>query len=281
MHTLLLTVSGLLLVLNTLIVFSLMLPCMVLKTLAPTRAWAQRALMALAGAWNAVNDAWLRRINRHADVRIDLPPGLNRQGWYLVLSNHQSWVDILMLQRAFNGRIPFLKFFLKQELIWVPFAGQAWWALDYPFLRRKGAASAMQDVQAGREACAKFRAVPTSVMSFVEGTRLTPSKHAGSPYRHLLRPKAGAVMATLDVLGPQLDAVLDVTIAYPRGVPSFIDLLAGRLGAMHMRIQPRQPPALDSDAQRQRAQVQAWLNTLWQEKDATLEAMLRAGKPPG
>ncbi len=65
---------------------------------------------------------------------------LHQRGWYLVSSNHQSWVDILVLQRIFHGRIPFLKFFLKQELIWVPVIGLAWWALDFPFMKRgKGA----------------------------------------------------------------------------------------------------------------------------------------------
>jgi 1-acyl-sn-glycerol-3-phosphate acyltransferase len=41
-----------------------------------------------------------------------------------------------VLQRIFHGRIPFLKFFLKQELIWVPVIGLAWWALDFPFMKR-------------------------------------------------------------------------------------------------------------------------------------------------
>ncbi len=66
--------------------------------------------------------------------------GLSTREWYLVVSNHQSWVDILVLQAVFNRRIPFLKFFLKQQLIWVPFLGLAWWALDFPFMRRHSAA---------------------------------------------------------------------------------------------------------------------------------------------
>ena len=36
--------------------------------------------------------------------------GLSPKDWYLVISNHQSWVDILVLQRIFNRKIPFLKF---------------------------------------------------------------------------------------------------------------------------------------------------------------------------
>ena len=51
--------------------------------------------------------------------------GLARQEWYLMTSNHQSWADILVLQKVTNRRVPSLKFFLKQELIWVPLLGLA------------------------------------------------------------------------------------------------------------------------------------------------------------
>lgn len=45
--------------------------------------------------------------------------------WYLVVANHQSWVDILVMQRVLHKKIPFLNFFLKKELIYVPFLGLA------------------------------------------------------------------------------------------------------------------------------------------------------------
>jgi 1-acyl-sn-glycerol-3-phosphate acyltransferase len=32
---------------------------------------------------------------------------LEKSEWYLVLANHQSWTDILVLQRVFNRKIPF------------------------------------------------------------------------------------------------------------------------------------------------------------------------------
>ena len=55
---------------------------------------------------------------------------------YLVLSNHQSWVDIPVLQRVLNRRVPFQRFFLKDSLFWVPVLGLVWWALDFPFMKR-------------------------------------------------------------------------------------------------------------------------------------------------
>ena len=86
--------------------------------------------------WIGVNSAMIRLFTRGHDWRIDGVEHLRRDGRYLVLANHQSWVDIVVLQDVFNRRIPFLKFFLKQQLIWVPVLGLAWWALDFPFMRR-------------------------------------------------------------------------------------------------------------------------------------------------
>ena len=81
--------------------------------------------------------------NRRADLRLhptqwDIRGGdeLRRDTSYLVISDHRSWVDIPALIQTLNRRTPFFKFFLKKELIWVPFLGLAWWALDYPFMKR-------------------------------------------------------------------------------------------------------------------------------------------------
>ena len=193
-------------------------------------------------------------------------------------------VDIVVLQRIFNRRIPMLKFFTKKELIYVPVIGFAWWALDFPFMQRKGGASARADMEAGRQACAKFRLVPTSVMSFVEGTRLTPAKHAkqNSPYRHLLKPKVGGIGMALETLGDAFTGFLDVTIVYPQGTPTFWDLLSGRLDAVIVRVQqcPIPPEVLGSDpvadkAYRQR--IGQWVDGQWTDKDQLIDQLL----PPG
>ena len=273
------TVAALALLGYTLLLFALLAPLVLLKLLArplPPIASLDRAVMAIADTWNRLNLNGLQRINR-TRWQVRMPDGLQRQAWYLVIANHQSWVDILVLQRCLQGRAPFLKFFIKRELIWVPLVGLAWWALDFPFLRRRGGASGRQDLAATRAACARFRALPTSVMSFVEGTRLTPAKHAdqASPYRHLLRPKAGGVMMALDVLGDRLDAVLDVTIVYPGQVPSFIDVLCGRLPEVRVHVERRPVPMADGDAPLNAGAVQAWLAELWQLKDERFEQLAR------
>jgi 1-acyl-sn-glycerol-3-phosphate acyltransferase len=163
------------LALNTVIGVATMMPFALAKLVLPftaVRHVTDRVLNAIATAWISVNNEWIGWVG---DTRWDVQglAGLDASGWYLVSSNHQSWVDILVLQRIFNRRIPMLKFFLKKELIWVPVIGLAWWALDFPFMQRRGGASSAQDLERARRACEKFRVVPTSVFNFPEGTRFT------------------------------------------------------------------------------------------------------------
>ena len=276
--------ATLILVINTLVLCSSMIPFALAKLILPVTAVrhvCDRALMGIAALWMDINTFWLDTVN---PVRWDVTgiEGLDPQGWFLVASNHQTWVDILVLQRVFNRRIPMLKFFTKKELIYVPVIGLAWWALDFPFMQRKGGASARQDLEAARKACEKFRLMPTSVMSFVEGTRFTPAKHAQqkSPYQHLLKPKVGGIGMALETLGDAFTALLDVTIVYPqaRPAPTLIDLMCGRVRAITVQVHVRPIGAEVLPAQGEsapRAPVQAWINGLWQDKDAEITQVLQ------
>lgn len=271
------TTAVLLLTAYTLALFTLLAPLILLKLLTrplPPIKPLDAAVVALADTWNRLNAAGLQWASS-TRWQVHRPPDLSQHAWYLVVCNHQSWVDILVLQRCLQGRAPFLKFFIKRELIWVPLVGLVWWALDFPFLRRRGGASGARDLATARAACARFRALPTSVMSFVEGTRFTPAKHEaqGSPYRHLLKPKAGGMMTALDVLGDRLDAVLDVTIFYPGRVPSFVDVLCGRVPEVRVHIDRQPVPATGDGQPLAVTGVQAWLAELWQAKDARFKQL--------
>jgi 1-acyl-sn-glycerol-3-phosphate acyltransferase len=279
------TLTGLTLGLNTIVVAVSLVPPALLKLLvplAPVRRAADHALAALASAWVAGNNAWIAAVQPAAAWDVQGVESLSPRGWYLVTSNHQSWVDILVLQRVFHGHIPFLKFFLKRELIWVPVIGLAWWALDFPFMRRgKSRAELHKDLEATRRACEKFKAIPTSVMNFVEGTRATPAKRAEakSPYKHLLKPKIGGLTVALATMGEQFQALLDVTLVYPHGTPTFWQLLSGRLAAVIVRVQPREIPpdvlgmAPAGDRARQ-VRIGRWVERLWQEKDRQIDELL-------
>ena len=180
----------------------------------------------------------------HTRFVVDEQAALHRDGHYLVLANHQSWVDIPVLQKCFNRRIPLLRFFLKSQLFWVPLMGLAWWALDFPFMKRytreqveRRPELAGRDIASTRRACEKFRSIPVAVMNFIEGTRFTPAKHAAqqSPYRHLLKPKSGGVAFVIDAMGDGLQAILDVTIVYPGGRPTLLDLFGDKVAEVHAR----------------------------------------------
>jgi 1-acyl-sn-glycerol-3-phosphate acyltransferase len=262
-----------------------------LKALIPIDVWRRacsRIVNGSATRWIGMNNLNQQLTSRtHWDVR-----GLSNlasQGWYMVVANHQSWVDILVLQRVFHGRIPFLKFFLKKELFWFPVMGLAWWALDFPFMKRysKGYLKRHphlvgRDLEVTRKACEKFKTIPVSIMNFVEGTRFTNAKHTKqrSPYTHLLRSKAGGMAFAISAMGRRLDQLLDVTIVYPNGEQSFWAFLCGRIPEIQVRVRrlPIGPELrgdyfLDRDYRRR---FQNWLNDLWTQKDAQIEALLRS-----
>lgn len=279
-----------LLVLNTLFWCALLFLFALVKLLIPVdalRPALDRILNAIATSWIACNSGWMRATQR---TRWDVQgvDALGYRGWYLVNSNHQSWVDIFVLQHLLNRRIPLLKFFLKRQLLFVPVMGLAWWALDFPFMRRHSGAylkahpeKRFDDLETARRACEKFARVPTSVMNFAEGTRFTPAKHAEqkSPYAHLLKPKTGALGLALGVLGAKFDSLLDVTIVYPAGAPSFWEFLCGRVPTIVVRVRQVPIPAefaggdYAADTAHRKA-LQRWLQRIWREKDETIARLL-------
>lgn len=277
-----------LLVLNTLL-WSSLLFCLALLKLAlrSKSARLDAALNRVATRWVCGNALWMRLTQRTV-WDVEGFSALRADAWYLVSCNHQSWVDIMVLQRVLNGRIPLLKFFLKRQLIYVPVMGLAWWALDFPFMRRHTKAALRrrpqlrsQDEESARRACERFSRVPTSVMNFVEGTRFTNAKHRtqASPYRHLLKPRAGALASTLNVMGPHLTAMLDVTIAYPNGIPTFWSFLCGQVTKVVVRCRELPLPQAMCVGDYQgdpafRASFARWLSALWEEKDRQLELLL-------
>ncbi|HEY6941689.1 acyltransferase [Dokdonella sp.] len=255
--------------------------------LPPVRRTCNRWLAGIAESWIAFNSRMID-LCTHTRFVVSEQATLRHDGHYLVLANHQSWVDIPVLQKVFNRRIPLLRFFLKSQLFWVPLLGLAWWALDFPFMKRytreqlaRRPDLAGRDIEATRRACGKFRSIPVAIMNFVEGTRLTPAKHAvqASPYRHLLKPKSGGVAFVIDAMGEGLHAILDVTIAYPGGRPTMLDLFGGRIRDVRIDVRERPIPRefIGGDYQNDaafRERFQAWMNALWRGKDATLSGML-------
>jgi len=283
-------IASLLLALDALFWVPILLLFSCVKLLIPIKAvrlLIDPLLLHIAEAWIAGNSGWMR-LTQRTSWDVQGIEGLSYRSWYLVNCNHQSWVDILVLQHLFNRRIPLLKFFLKQQLIWVPVMGLAWWALEFPFMRRHSEAFLKKhpemrgkDQATTRKACEKFAMIPTSVMNFLEGTRFTPAKHQRqqSPYKHLLKPKVGGMALALNAMGDKFQAILDVTIVYPDGAPAFWQFLTGKLKRVIVRVRPLPIPQhlVQGDYAGDpavREAYQQWAQQMWADKDAQIDALI-------
>lgn len=241
---------------------------------ATVQLWVagNRAIFALLGLVR-VRARWVN----DADLSLDR--------WYLVVSNHQSWADILILQNTLRGRIPMLKFFTKRELVWVPLAGVAMVLLGFPYVRRLSPAQleanpALEgaDRQATLDACRGFLDHPVTVLSFLEGSRFTPTKQAAQDgrFRHLLNPKLGGVSYVVDTLKSRIHKVLDITLIYRDDVPTFWELLQGRCREVEVVIEARDLPddiTAAADAAETRERLRPWVESLWQAKDRRLSRL--------
>lgn len=281
----------LLLVVNTLFWVVPVYVTVLLKLLTPAGTHLRDRVSALV-AWFAqrwaMANTWFgdHLLSIHWDVR--LPVELSPRGQYLICANHQSWNDIYVLMRAFGRRTPFFKFFLKQQLIWVPVLGLAWWGLDYPFMKRytrqqieKNPSLKGRDLETTRKACEKYARLPVAILNFLEGTRYTRAKHdqQGSPYRHLLKPRAGGLAFALGAMGDKLSSLLDVTIVYPEGARSLWEFLAGQVRHVIVDVRSLKIPTefisgdYEGDAVL-RKRVQDWVAQLWDEKDRRIDQLL-------
>ncbi len=283
------SLSFLLYLINTVVLCSILLSVALVKLLVPIQAFKKYydiILVAIAMTWIRIN-AFNTDLFNKIDWRFNGAEGLEKNEWYILLCNHQSWVDILVLQKMFMDKVPMLKFFLKKELIWVPILGLAWWALDFPFMRRysseflrKNPHLKGKDLESTKKACERFKTIPVCIVNFVEGTRFKPAKHKrqNSPYKHLLKPKAGGVAFVLSAMGDCMHKIIDVTIVYPDGADTFWGFISGRVKKIivDVKVLP-----ITSDIKGDyfndpefRDRFCDWINTIWREKDNKISSLL-------
>jgi 1-acyl-sn-glycerol-3-phosphate acyltransferase len=247
-----------------------------LKSIVPARRFQDLLSWLMAWIWTLAvwcDDPILFRI---IGIRLEVE-GLAKkypEKFYLIIANHQSWNDILILQHLFNRKAPVLKFLVKRELIYLPIVGLICWAYDYPFLMRRS----IKDFKSPRgrspwdsrrleKALEKFSRYPASVVNMAEGTRFTQEKARihNSPYKHLLKPRAGGLATILGLLGNRISAILDVTIVYDCPNPSFWSFLCGKCSKVIVRVKEHAPKEIsrvsDFDA------LAEWLNGVWEKKD--------------
>ena len=278
-------VTGFGMVVNALVLPTILMLTALLRALPirPVQVFSQHLAVAIAQTWIAINSTLFRWF-LPTQITGNVPDSVQANRSYLVVSNHQSWVDIVVLQAMFNRKAPFFRFFLKQELIWVPIMGLAWWVLDFPFMKRltkeqiaKNPELKNRDKEEAIRRMQKFQNIPVGIMLFLEGTRFTQAKHdkQQSPFEHLLKPRAAGAAYALSVLSDKLDQVIDATISYPHGVPTFVEFLMGKCPEIHVDVQVREIPLALRQGNYEtdkafRVEFQNWVNGMWQEKDAQL-----------
>lgn len=271
---------------------TLFLPVAVLK-LWPHPGWRRhctRILQRLGEGWLGDVNTIVRRLP--IEWELDTPQNLRRDGSYAIIANHRSWADIPILLQAMDRRIPFPVFFVKKELLWLPFIGLAMWALDFPFVERyprevveRRPELRGRDLETARRAFEKYREIPFTLVIFPEGTRFTREKRQRQEafFHHLLQPRPGGLSMALNVLGHRLEALLDVTIVYPPGHSGFWPFLCGRVSRVGVRVRPLVAPAelIRGDFQHDaafRARFVAWMEEVWREKDGFIDDFRRGAR---
>ena len=272
-------------IINTAFHGSLVSLCAPIKLVIPINAWRQlwgRISYWIAGGFIITNN-FLLSIFFQIEWDIEGMEDLSPDGTYLVISNHLSLLDIPVAQGMFFRQIPFLRFFIKQELVWVPFLGQALWALEYPTMKRYSKETLIKfpgmrgkDLETAKLSCENLRGRPVTILNYPEGTRFTPAKHAKtkSSFKHLLKPRAGGIHAVLTSLGEEMTAILNVTLVYPNhSSPNFMDFIQGRVSRIVVRIEILKlgegtVPALNTIRTKGGSlAVRKYLIELWKAKD--------------
>lgn len=243
----------------------------------------------ITNSWLGINNWLIDHIlpDTQWDITIDDDLDLNMQGRYLMTCNHQSWVDTTVNQYFGLTRMPLTRFFTKWELIFIPFVGQAFKILGFPMMKRHSKAQIaknpelkFRDMEEARKSCEQLLSQPFTLLNYLEGTRFTPEKHQqqNSPYTHLLKPKAGGLALALDILGDNIDALMDMTIVYPNGAPGYGEFWLGDVPRIAVNMRKINIPDwvfggnYEDDAE-YRERFQAWVDELWAEKDQLITAM--------
>ncbi|WP_114701579.1 acyltransferase [Psychrobacter proteolyticus] len=253
---------------------------------------ADKAVIKIATHWISSNSALIDNMLPRKDWRINLPDDIHINGKYLLVSNHQSWVDTSIVQYIGEKRLPLTRFFTKFELIYIPIVGQAFYFLDFPMMRRhskeaiaKNPALKGKDIEEAKRACALLKDKPFILLNYLEGTRFTKAKQAQqkSPYTHLLKPRAGGLSLAISALGEDIDGILDMTIVYPDGVPSYGDLWKGNIKRLGVDLRYIDIPNTLFESIKQggyendedtKAQMFDWVEQVWRQKDERISTML-------
>ena len=213
----------------------------------------------------------------------EIPMGENA----LLSANHQQMPDItfLMMLARSRDRLGDLKWFVKDQLKWVPGVGWGMVFLDCVFVKRDWTADAGSIAQTFSRILRDE--VPLWLVNFPEGTRLKPHKIAASQtyaadhglpaLEHVLLPRTKGFVASVAGLRDHLDAVYDLTIGYEQGVPTLWQYVKGLAPVAHIHVHRVPVGELPQGDEA----LAAWLVDRFQQKDRLLAHFYEEGVFPG
>lgn len=237
----------------------------------------------IGGFWWGVCDVLAERWGINVEIAGDTLPLKEN---VMVIANHQAMTDINTLFRLARRqeRIGDLKWFVKDIIKYVPGVGWGMIFLDCIFLKRDW----KRDKDRLYRQLSRFQEeqIPIWTLSFVEGTRIRPHKHAASieyaqskglkALDHLLLPRTKGFCLTLDALRGHLDAVYDTTIAYIGGVPSLWQWCRGDVSRVGLHVRRFEISSLPQNEE----ELAAWVQARWREKDRLLGHFYTHGEWP-
>ena len=250
------------------------------------RWFRKNIVMQIPVLWSMLNSAAIA-ISNYGKITIKGPNVKDMNGFYLLISNHQSWADIFLIGKAFDLSLPPAKFFLKRELLWtLPIGGWVCWCLGFPFLRRHTKEQVRKrpelkniDLETTKKACNDLGKYPGTLINFVEGTRFTQDKkeRQRSPYNNLLKPKAAGISICCNELRSKINNMVNVTIKYADNNSSMWSILKGDV--KQITIEYSLIPITEDfygdyyKDRDYRRRFQRILNDIWQAKDARLDEL--------
>ncbi|MBN3304863.1 lysocardiolipin acyltransferase 1 [Amia ocellicauda] len=198
----------------------------------------------------------------------------------VIIMNHRTRLDWMFLWSCLL-RYSYLrleKICLKAGLKAIPGFGWAMQVASFIFIHRRWEDD-RRHLQAMLQYFCDIRE-PLQLLIFPEGTDLTENTRARSDqfaeknglpkYEYVLHPRTTGFTFIVDMLrkGDNLDAVHDITVAYPHVPPQTERHLVGGLFPREIHFHVRRYPAsaLPTDG----LQLQAWCQERWQEKEVRL-----------
>ncbi|MBI2379087.1 MAG: acyltransferase [Deltaproteobacteria bacterium] len=276
--TCVLSFAYLIFVLNTIQMLSVVFYPFSRKTMREINRWCARSIW---GLW-----VIMAEVQNGIEIRIkgdEIPPRENA----LLLPNHQTMADVMVLicfaWRC--GRVGDLKFFVKEVMKYVPGPGWGMRFLDCIFVKRDWE----RDKDGILRLFSKYKAesIPVFLVSFLEGTRRTPVKHAAAQAfaedrglyvpKHTLVPRTKGFVATMQGLRSHLDAVYVLTIGYPGRIPTLLNCYEAKVERVELHLR-RYPIAELPEAE---AELSKWVFERFEELDRRLEELAATGAITG